>query len=69
MEEKSPMDSVQACWKRIRSGSAIYEFLLSDVEIESAEKGCMMAKLKVNAKHVNSKGGLHGSTSAAIVDW
>jgi len=29
----------------------------------------MVAKLKVGPPHLNSKGGLHGSTSATIVDW
>lgn len=29
----------------------------------------MVAKLPVAANHLNSKGGLHGSVSATIVDW
>ena len=29
----------------------------------------MVAKLKVGPNHINSKGTLHGSTSATIVDW
>lgn len=29
----------------------------------------MLARLKVESNHVNSKGGLHGSVSATVVDW
>jgi acyl-coenzyme A thioesterase 13 len=63
-----PLASVNACWARVSKGG-IYKFLFSDIEIVSAEKGSMVAKLKVGPNHVNSKGGLHGSTSATIVDW
>ena len=63
-----PLASVNACWARVSKGG-LYQFLFSDIEIVSAEKGKMVAKLKVGPPHLNSKGGLHGSTSATIVDW
>ncbi|RYP63339.1 hypothetical protein DL771_009324 [Monosporascus sp. 5C6A] len=49
--------------------SAIYSFLLSEVRIESAARGTMRARLALTPNHVNSRGGIHGSVSATIVDW
>jgi acyl-coenzyme A thioesterase 13 len=63
-----PLTCVHACWARVSKGG-IYKFLLAEVDIVSADKGSMTARLKVGPNHINSKGGLHGSTSATIVDW
>ena len=63
-----PLVSVNACWARV-SQSPVYKFFLSDVEIVSAEKGIVIAKLKVGPNIINSKKSLHGSASATIVDW
>ncbi|KAI1848827.1 hypothetical protein JX265_001157 [Neoarthrinium moseri] len=49
--------------------SPIYNFLLSNVHIHSATKGCVKARLKLTKNHINSGGGIHGSVSATIVDW
>ncbi|KAI0133684.1 HotDog domain-containing protein [Xylariales sp. AK1849] len=49
--------------------SPIYNFLLSGVQIHSAAKGCVKARLKLTKNHINSGGGIHGSVSATIVDW
>lgn len=49
--------------------SPIYNFLLSDVRIHWATKGCVKARLKLTKNHMNSGGGIHGSVSATIVDW
>ncbi|KAF1984322.1 Thioesterase/thiol ester dehydrase-isomerase [Aulographum hederae CBS 113979] len=49
--------------------SPIYNFLLSTVSITHASKGIVRARLELTSNHVNSKGGLHGSVSATIVDW
>jgi len=49
--------------------SAIYSFLFSDIAITYASKGVVRARLGLNKNHVNSKGGIHGSVSATIVDW
>ena len=35
----------------------------------SATHGSMTAQIMVNENMINSKGGLHGSVSATIVDW
>jgi acyl-coenzyme A thioesterase 13 len=43
--------------------------LLSDVEIVSATKGVVTSTLTLSPSHMNSKGGIHGVVSAALVDW
>jgi acyl-coenzyme A thioesterase 13 len=65
----TPLDNVNACWLRISQNSPVYNFFFSDIEIVSAEKGFVLARLKVGPNHINSKGTLHGSVSATIVDW
>ena len=49
--------------------SPIYAFLLSSIQIISASKGHVVARLPLNKNHMNSGGSLHGAVSAAIVDW
>ena len=49
--------------------SPIYAFLLSSVQIKSASKGHVSARLPLSKNHMNSGGSLHGAVSAAIVDW
>lgn len=66
---KTPIASVKACWDRIKGGSPVYRFFLSDIEIVDAENGSMVARLSVSENLLNSKNGLHGSVSATIVDW
>ncbi|ETI28161.1 hypothetical protein G647_00610 [Cladophialophora carrionii CBS 160.54] len=66
---KTPFDYVQACWARVQENSPVYNFFFSDINIVSAENGSMIARLPVSANLLNSKGGLHGSVSATIVDW
>jgi acyl-coenzyme A thioesterase 13 len=63
-----PLASVNACWSRI-SSSPVYSFFFSDIKIVSASVGFMIARLTVGPNHLNSKGTLHGSVSATIVDW
>ena len=65
---KSPLESVQACWHRV-SDSPVYKWFFSDIRIVSASHGSMTAELPLSPKLLNSKGGLHGSVSATIVDW
>jgi len=48
--------------------SPIYAFLLSDVKVISATKGHIVSRLSMTKNHMNSKGGIHGSVSATIVD-
>ncbi|OAP59047.1 hypothetical protein AYL99_06345 [Fonsecaea erecta] len=66
---KTPLESVQACWARVSQNSPVYKFFFSDIELVSATDGSMVARLPVSANLLNSKGGLHGSVSATIVDW
>lgn len=53
----------------MKAGSPIYKFLLDDVEITSVENGLVLARLKVQPVHLNSKGTLHGTVSACLTDW
>lgn len=64
------VEHVQRVWARMKGNSPIYQFLLSDVEICSATKaGTFDAQLEVKAVHLNSKGSLHGTLSACLIDW
>ena len=49
--------------------SPIYAFLLTTVRLVSATKGHVVARLKLEQHHLNSKNGLHGAVSGTIVDW
>lgn len=67
--EKTPVESVKSCWARISESSPVYNFFFTDIEVISAKKGSMIARLPVGSNHINSKHTLHGSVSATIVDW
>jgi acyl-coenzyme A thioesterase 13 len=54
---------------RLLPNSPIYHFLLSPIRIVSATRGCVTAQLPITSNHTNSKGGVHGSVSATLVDW
>ncbi|MCJ1405957.1 hypothetical protein MMC19_000022 [Ptychographa xylographoides] len=43
--------------------------LLNEIEIVSARKGVVVARLLVLPVHLNSKGTLHGTVSACLTDW
>ncbi|KAF4311590.1 Phenylacetic acid degradation-related protein [Botryosphaeria dothidea] len=60
---------VERCWAHIKPISAIYGFLLADIEITHASQGLVRARLPLTKNQVNSKGGIHGSVSATLVDW
>ena len=49
--------------------SPIYAFLLSTVQIKSASKGHIIARLPLSKNHMNSAGSLHGAVSATSCDW
>lgn len=66
---KTPLESVQGCWHRVSQNSPVYDFFFSKIVLVSATNGSMVATLKVTPNHLNSKGTLHGSMSATIVDW
>lgn len=67
--DRTPLESVQALWDRLSTSSPVYGFFFDGMEITAATYGWMSAKITVNERMVNSKGGLHGSVSATIVDW
>lgn len=67
--DASVLDLVQAYWDRIKPTSPVYTFFFSDIAIFYAEKGMIKARLRLGHNHINSKGSLHGSVSATLVDW
>ncbi|KAA8641841.1 hypothetical protein EYZ11_011253 [Aspergillus tanneri] len=60
---------VRAVQARIQNKSPIYAFLLDEAEIYEAQPGVIRASVRVNKKQINSKGTLHGSFSACVLDW
>ncbi|QSZ31692.1 hypothetical protein DSL72_001259 [Monilinia vaccinii-corymbosi] len=60
---------VKKVWDNMKGNSPIYDFLLADVQILSATKGVVVARLTVGNNHVNSRGTIHGAVSASLVDW
>ncbi|PYI17328.1 acyl-coenzyme A thioesteras-like protein 13 [Aspergillus violaceofuscus CBS 115571] len=52
-----------------RANSAIYAHLLADLTITAATEGHLLATIRIAKPHINSKGGLHGTMSACLVDW
>lgn len=60
---------IQNIWDNVKPNSPVYRLLLDNIELKSASHGTIVAHLKVDALHLNSKGGLHGVVSACIVDW
>jgi acyl-coenzyme A thioesterase 13 len=70
-ETNAQLEHIRNVWKTQQGNSPIYDFLLtnSDLEIVAATKGSFEARLTVAAVHSNTRGTLHGAVSAAIVDW
>ncbi|EPE27825.1 Thioesterase/thiol ester dehydrase-isomerase [Glarea lozoyensis ATCC 20868] len=69
MTSPSELEHVRAVWQKMQGNSPIYDFLLSNIDIISATKGSVTARLPLEKNHVNSRGTIHGAVSAAIVDW
>ncbi|KAL6712863.1 hypothetical protein ACLMJK_009575 [Lecanora helva] len=64
------LENVQNVWSRLKENSPIYQLLLSDIKIATASTaGRVMAYLTVKPVHLNSKGSVHGTVSACLVDW
>lgn len=63
------LDHVLKHWNNLKEQSPIYQFLLSDIDIVVADTGFITAQLKVGKQHLNSKGTLHGTISACLIDW
>ena len=69
MAELDTLGHVRAVWQKMKGSSPIYDFLLSDVEILTAETGKVVSRLTLGSNHVNSRGTIHGAVSASLVDW
>ena len=71
-EESSitPRQLAEAHHVKSLSASPIYGFLLQNLHVLPAtEAGQSISSLVLEPQHLNSKGSIHGSVSAAIVDW
>ncbi|KAE8369689.1 HotDog domain-containing protein [Aspergillus caelatus] len=63
------LSHVRDVWDAQRANSPIYALLLDNITITDASPGTIHASLRVAKNHTNSKGGLHGTLTACIVDW
>ena len=68
-DPSSTLAHVERHWQSLKEHSPIYNFLLSEVQVTSAAAGVIKARMFVRDVHLNSKGGLHGTVSACLVDW
>lgn len=68
-QERTPLQWATACHERMKGNSGIYDILLQDITLVSAERCKIVAHLPVAQVHVNSRGTLHGAVSATITDW
>ena len=60
---------VQALADRLLSASHIYGVFLDTIRLTRVTRGTVTSRLVLDAKHTNSKGGLHGAVSATIIDF
>ncbi|KAI9836866.1 MAG: hypothetical protein M1819_001031 [Sarea resinae] len=67
--DDSVVEHVQRVWVTTKGKSPLYDLLLQDIVIFSAARGYVQARIQVQHIHVNSKGTLHGTISACLVDW
>lgn len=63
------LDHVCSHWVSLKGQSPIYHFLLENVDIVTAGRGWIEARLKILPIHLNSEGTLHGTVSACLTDW
>ncbi|KAL4946069.1 hypothetical protein BDV06DRAFT_235619 [Aspergillus oleicola] len=67
--QASTLTHVQTVFTTQKSNSPIYALLLENLSLVSATPGHITASLTVQPLHANSKGTLHGTASACLVDW
>ncbi|KAH8082265.1 thioesterase family protein [Filobasidium floriforme] len=66
----SPVELARAHHSKSLTASPIYGFLLQNlVVLPSTVAGTSLSSLILEPQHLNSKGSIHGSVSATIVDW
>lgn len=74
--ESGELTHIKAVWSRMQGNCPIYDFLfgssqgaINQLSFISATKGSFVCHLTLAPQHLNSRGHLHGSVSATIVDW
>ncbi|KAK5989742.1 hypothetical protein PT974_08001 [Cladobotryum mycophilum] len=60
---------VQAYLDKLLQRSAIYNIFMTGTQLTNVTPGTVTTQLVLTPTHVNSKGGLHGAVSAAIIDF
>lgn len=69
-DEVSVLDHVSRVWSHKITASQPYSLLIPTMRIISASsEGRVTGDMVLEEKHVNSLGGIHGTTSAAIIDF
>ncbi|CAN8104884.1 unnamed protein product [Discula destructiva] len=69
-DEISVLAHVSRIWKHKITASQPYALLIPTITITSADgDGRVTGELVLEPTHVNSLGGIHGTTSAAIIDF
>lgn len=64
------LDHVSRVWSHKITASQPYSLLIPTIRITSASsEGRVTGEMVLEDKHVNSLGGIHGTTSAAIIDF
>jgi acyl-coenzyme A thioesterase 13 len=66
----------EACFKHVETyiatsiaGAPIYSLLFSALKLHQAGSGRVVVLLRLEDIHINSKGSLHGSVSATLIDF
>lgn len=69
--QQDTLAHVRKHWQSIEPNSPVYGFFFPRIAIVSAASGSgrVIALLPLEKQHINSKGILHGSVSATLVDW
>lgn len=66
----SVLDHVSRVWSHKITASQPYALLIPNMRITSASsEGRITGEMVLEPQHVNSLGGIHGTTSAAIIDF
>lgn len=66
--ETTELQHVRNYWSKMLPDSPVYTFLLSGIDLTSASNGTVTARMTLAPTHMNSKGSVHGTVSACIVD-
>ena len=69
MEESTTFRHVELHITTIVERSPVYSHLCDGISLVSASPDRVIVHLKLQKKHMNSKGTLHGSVSATLVDF